>query len=108
MVTQVANDGHEALHSFSSFESEGNGLAGTVIGGSGLFYSNDPNLRAITPPNSRALRNGRGRGGADGGLLRADVVRPDGGAGVLGSLGDKAAAGKEIDEGWKGGVQEFF
>ena len=30
------------------------------------------------------------------------------GAGVLGSLGDKAAAGKEIDEGWKGGVQEFF
>lgn len=47
-------------------------------------------------------------GGVDGGLLRADVVRPDGGAGVLGSLGDKAAAGKEIDEGWKGGVQEFF
>ncbi len=31
-----------------------------------------------------------------------------GGAGVLGSLGDKAAAGKEIDEGWKGGVQELF
>jgi hypothetical protein len=29
-------------------------------------------------------------------------------AGVLGSLGDKAAAGKEIDEGWKGSVQEFF
>ena len=47
-------------------------------------------------------------GGVDGGLLRADVVRPDGGAGVLGSLGDKAAAGKEIDEGWMGGVQEFF
>ena len=47
-------------------------------------------------------------GGVDGGLLRADVVRPDRGAGVLGSLGDKAAAGKEIDEGWKGGVQEFF
>ncbi len=45
-------------------------------------------------------------GGVDGGLLRADVVRPDGGAGVLGSLGDKAAAGKEIDEGWKGCVQE--
>ena len=47
-------------------------------------------------------------GGVDGGLFRADVVRPDGGAGVLGSLGDKAAARKEIDEGWKGGVQEFF
>jgi hypothetical protein len=47
-------------------------------------------------------------GGVDGGLLRADVVRPDGGAGVLGSLGDKAAASKEIGEGWKGGVQEFF
>ncbi len=41
-------------------------------------------------------------GGVDGGLLRADVVRPNGGAGVLGSLGDQAAAGKEIDEGWKG------
>lgn len=25
-----------------------------------------------------------------------------GGAGVLGSLGEKAAAGKEIDEGWNG------
>ena len=47
-------------------------------------------------------------GGVDGCLLRADIVRPDGGAGVLGSSGDKAAAGKEIDEGWKGGVQEFF
>lgn len=47
-------------------------------------------------------------GGVDGGLLRADVVRPDGGAGVLGPLGDKAAAGKEIDEGWTGGIQEFF
>ncbi len=47
-------------------------------------------------------------GGVDGGLLRANVVRPDGGAGVLGSLGDKAAAGKEIDESWKGGVHEFF
>jgi hypothetical protein len=47
-------------------------------------------------------------GGVDGGLLRADVVRPDGGAGVLGSLGDKAAAGKEIDEGWTGGVYEFL
>lgn len=47
-------------------------------------------------------------GGVDGGLLRADVVRPDGGAGVLGSLGDKAAAGKEIDESWKGSVQKFF
>jgi hypothetical protein len=47
-------------------------------------------------------------GGVDGGLLRADVVRPDGGAGVLGSLGDKAAAGKEIDESWKSDIQEFF
>jgi hypothetical protein len=47
-------------------------------------------------------------GGADGGLLRADVVRPDESVGVLGSLGDKAAAGKEIDEGWKGGVYEFL
>jgi hypothetical protein len=46
--------------------------------------------------------------GADGGLLQADVVRPDGGAAVLGSLGDKATAGKEIDEGRKGGVYEFF
>ena len=46
--------------------------------------------------------------GVDGGLLRADVVRPDGVAGVLGSLGDKAATGKEIDEGWKGSIQEFF
>ena len=42
--------------------------------------------------------------GVDDGLLRVDVVRPDGGAGVLDSLGDKAAAGKEIDEGWRGGV----
>lgn len=40
-------------------------------------------------------------GGVDGGLLQANVVRPDRGAGVLGSLGDKAAAGKEIDESWK-------
>ena len=40
-------------------------------------------------------------GGVDGRLLRANVVRPDGGAGVLGSLGDKAAAGKEVDESWK-------
>ena len=47
-------------------------------------------------------------GGVDGGLLRADVVRPDGGAGVLDSLGHKGTAGKKIDEGWKGGVQEFF
>jgi hypothetical protein len=46
--------------------------------------------------------------GADGGLLQADVFRPDGGAGVLGSLRDKAAARKEIDEGRKGGVYEFF
>ena len=38
-------------------------------------------------------------GGADGRLLRADVVRPDGGAGVLGSLDDKAATSKEVDEG---------
>ncbi len=28
--------------------------------------------------------------------------------GVLGSLGDKAAAGKEIDEGWKGGFDGSF
>ena len=47
-------------------------------------------------------------GGVDSRLLRADVVRPDGGAGVLGSLGDKAAAGEEINEGWKGCAQEFF
>ena len=46
-------------------------------------------------------------GGVDCGLLRADIVRPDGRAGMLGSLGDKAAAGKEIDKGWKGCVQEF-
>jgi hypothetical protein len=47
-------------------------------------------------------------GGVDGGLLRADVVRPDGGAGVLGSSGDKAAADQEIVEGWKEGIYEFF
>jgi hypothetical protein len=47
-------------------------------------------------------------GSINGGLLRADVVRPDGGAGVFGTLSDKAATGKEIDEGWKGYVQEFF
>ena len=47
-------------------------------------------------------------GGVDGGLLRADVVRLNGGAGVLGSLGDKATASNEIDESWKGGAQEFF
>jgi hypothetical protein len=34
-------------------------------------------------------------GGVDGGLLRADVVRPDGGEGVLGSLGDKAVPAKK-------------
>jgi hypothetical protein len=27
---------------------------------------------------------------------------------VLGSLGDKAAAGKEIDEGWRAGGHEFM
>lgn len=47
-------------------------------------------------------------GSVDGSLLWANVVRPDGGAGVLGSLGDKAAAGEEINEGWKGSIQEFF
>lgn len=47
-------------------------------------------------------------GGVNGGLLRANVVRPDGNAGVLGSLGDKAAAGKEIDEGWKACGHGFF
>jgi hypothetical protein len=39
-------------------------------------------------------------GGVDCSFLRADVIRPDGDAGVLGSLGDKAAASKEIDESW--------
>lgn len=43
----------------------------------------------------------------DGGLLRADVVRPDGSADVLGSFGDKAVAGKEIDEGWEGFRSSF-
>jgi len=47
-------------------------------------------------------------GGVNGGLFRADVVRPDRDAGVLGSLGNKAAAGKEIDESWKESAQEFF
>jgi hypothetical protein len=47
-------------------------------------------------------------GGVDGGLLRADVVRPDGAAGVLGALSDKTAAGKEIDEGWKRCFNGFF
>jgi hypothetical protein len=46
--------------------------------------------------------------GVDRGLLRTNVIRPDGGAGVLGSLGDKAATGKEIDEGWKVLDQGFF
>lgn len=46
--------------------------------------------------------------GVDGSLLRADVVRPDGCAGVLSSLGDKATAGKEIDEGWRRGGHEFM
>ena len=46
-------------------------------------------------------------GGVDGGLLRADVVRPDGGAGVPCPLGDKAAAGKKIDKGWKVCFQRF-
>jgi uncharacterized protein YcfJ len=46
-------------------------------------------------------------GGVDGGLLRADVIRPDGGAGLLGSLGDKYAC-KEVDERWKGGDYGFF
>lgn len=47
-------------------------------------------------------------GGVDGGLLRADVVRPDRVTCVLGPLSDKAAASKEINEGWKECVQEFF
>lgn len=40
-------------------------------------------------------------GGVDRGLARADVVRPDRGAGVLHALRDQAAAREEIDEGWK-------
>ena len=47
-------------------------------------------------------------GGVDGGLLWADVVRPDRDAGMPGPLGDKAAAREKIDKGWNGGVQEFF
>lgn len=47
-------------------------------------------------------------GDVTGGLFGADVVRPNGGAGVLGSLGDKAAASKEIDEGWRAGGHEFM
>ena len=39
--------------------------------------------------------------GVDSCLFRADVVRPNGNASVLGTLSDKAAAGEEIDEGWK-------
>lgn len=46
--------------------------------------------------------------GVDGSFLRADIVRPDGGAGMLGSLCYKAAACKEIDEGWMGVVDGFF
>ena len=39
--------------------------------------------------------------GVDSSLLRADVVRPDGETSVLGTLGDKATACKEIYKGWK-------
>jgi hypothetical protein len=46
--------------------------------------------------------------GADGGLLRTDVVRPVRSASMLGFVGDKVATDKEIDEGWQGGVYEFF
>jgi hypothetical protein len=46
--------------------------------------------------------------GVDGSFLRANIVRPDGGAGMLGSLGYKAAARKEIDEGWMWIVDGFF
>jgi hypothetical protein len=41
-------------------------------------------------------------GNVYGGLLGADVVRPDGYTCVLGSLGDQPAAGEEIDEVWRG------
>ena len=37
-------------------------------------------------------------GGVDGGLFRANVVRPDGHAGMTHTLGDQAAAGEEVDE----------
>jgi hypothetical protein len=47
-------------------------------------------------------------GGVDGGFLRADVVRPEASASVLGSLGDKAAAGKEIYKDWTKGNCKFF
>ena len=47
-------------------------------------------------------------GGVAGGLLRADVVRPDRDAGMADTLGDKATACEEIDKGWNSSVQEFF
>ena len=47
-------------------------------------------------------------GGVDGRLLRADVVRPDGSAGMFCPLGDKTAPGKEIDEGWWVGDHKFM
>ena len=65
----------------------------------------DPSNRSLTVAS---LEKAAVVGGVDGGLLRADVVRLDGDAGMLGSLGDKATASKEIDEGWKEGAQEFF
>ena len=74
------------------------------------LHAKNLGLTPIIDPNHSASNNatqleglenlaGAVVGGVDGGLLRADVVRPDGGASVLGSLGDKAAAGKEINEG---------
>lgn len=41
-------------------------------------------------------------GGVDSGLLRADVVRPDGLACVPGTLRDESTTGKKIYEGWCG------
>ena len=46
-------------------------------------------------------------GGVDRGFFRADVVRPDRDAGVLGALRHKPAACEEIDEGGCGRVYVF-
>ena len=48
--------------------------------------------------NAGGMTGGEVVGLVDGGFFRADVVGPDGGAGVLGTLRHKPAACEEIDE----------
>ena len=42
------------------------------------------------------------------GRFAPESRRPHGSARMLGTLSNQAAPGKEIDEGWKLGFQEFF